>query len=342
MSAQDPLSPQQTTASVDSAVRMADKPAAPQAGINEEVQRIVRDRINGSRLRSRSLIVTLLGDYASVFFPQPVQLSAIIGLLSQFGLKESLVRTTINRLLKSGWISYVKVGRNSLYSITPEGHRRVEMFSKRIYRRQDAEYGKDWSVLLIDDLPPSLQQRLRRQLIWLGYSPLTPRSFVHPGGNSSEAVALIENLGLRDKVIDGSLRLKDSRTRELALRQVCTRLPLNSINRDYANFLDTYSKVWKRQEGLGDLSASLCFALRLLMIHDYRRIILHDPDLPQPYLPPDWKGKEAHDLLVDVYACISEISTRYYSEAIKYDNSGLAAAIEQTVSRFKEARSRAC
>ncbi len=306
--------------------------------INNLVSRVLEERMDHSPLRSRSLLVTLFGDYVSVF-SQSVHLTTIVGLLGSFGLKESLIRTTINRLLKSGWISYVKSGRNSLYSITDEGRHRFELFSKRIYRPRATEFESDWTILLIDDLSSVLLQKLRRQLLWLGFSPASPRSFVHPGTNANEARELINDLGLQEKVIVGSLLLNDDLSRELILRQTRKKLPLGAVSNSYRSFIKIYEDIWRAGPELDELDPAHSFRLRLLLIHDYRRILLRDPDLPRQYLPPNWNGVEAQKLLTDIYTRISHSSTRYFARAIQYDDKNLSLALDQTVSRFGQRNS---
>jgi phenylacetic acid degradation operon negative regulatory protein len=40
---------------------------------------------------------------------------------------------------------------------------------------------------------------------------------------------------------------------------------------------------------------------RVLLIHEYRRILLHDPLLPPPLLPADWPGAAARALTARLY-----------------------------------------
>ncbi len=43
------------------------------------------------------------------------------------------------------------------------------------------------------------------------------------------------------------------------------------------------------------------FAVRALTIHEWRRIVLHDPQLPIGLLPKNWAGKAAYELCRDIY-----------------------------------------
>jgi phenylacetic acid degradation operon negative regulatory protein len=49
------------------------------------------------------------------------------------GINERLIRTSIFRLTKEGWLTAEKVGRRSYYSLTGTGRRRFEKAFKRVY-----------------------------------------------------------------------------------------------------------------------------------------------------------------------------------------------------------------
>jgi phenylacetic acid degradation operon negative regulatory protein len=51
--------------------------------------------------------------------------------------------------------------------------------------------------------------------------------------------------------------------------------------------------------------------VRILLIHDYRRIVLRDPRLPSGLLPPDWPGLPARALCARLYAALAPASERW-------------------------------
>ena len=54
------------------------------------------------------------------------------------------------------------------------------------------------------------------------------------------------------------------------------------------------------------MSHADAFALRALLIHEYRRILLRDPCLPVPLLPKNWIGAQARALCGELYAQLIE------------------------------------
>jgi hypothetical protein len=76
-------------------------------------------------IRASSLIITLYGD-AIEPHGGTVWLGSLINLLEPIGINERLIRTSIFRLTKEGWLTAEKVGRRSYYSLTGTGRRRFE------------------------------------------------------------------------------------------------------------------------------------------------------------------------------------------------------------------------
>ena len=64
-------------------------------------------------LRAGSLITTVFGDSIA---PRggTVWLGSLISAMAEFGIKERLVRTSVFRLAKDGWLEYNQFGRRSL------------------------------------------------------------------------------------------------------------------------------------------------------------------------------------------------------------------------------------
>ncbi len=74
-------------------------------------------------LRAGSLITTVFGDSIA---PRGgvVWLGSLIEAMAGFGVSERLVRTSVFRLVKDGWLEAEQIGRRSFYSLTEEGSER--------------------------------------------------------------------------------------------------------------------------------------------------------------------------------------------------------------------------
>ena len=56
-------------------------------------------------------------------------------------------------------------------------------------------------------------------------------------------------------------------------------------------------------------------AARTLLIHEWRRIVLHDPGLPAELLPRDWPGETARRIACDIYAKLATPSEKWLDSA---------------------------
>jgi phenylacetic acid degradation operon negative regulatory protein len=65
------------------------------------------------------------------------------------------------------------------------------------------------------------------------------------------------------------------------------------------------------------LESQTSFVARTLLIHEFRRILLTDPDLPDSLLPGDWPGHAAAELTKALYSRVCERSTRYVVQTLE-------------------------
>ena len=71
---------------------------------------------------------------------------------------------------------------------------------------------------------------------------------------------------------------------------------------------------------LSDLDALIA---RVLLIHEYRRVVLRDPVLPPVVLPKDWPGHVARILCAEVYRALLA-SSEAWLDGHAIDDSGAA------------------
>src|SRR5580765_3583238 len=99
-------------------------------------------------LRGGSLLITLFGDAIA---PRggAVTLGSLIRLAAPFGLTERLVRTSVARLARDGWLSAARVGRRSEYHLSASGAARFAEATQRIYAPTPAQWNRRWTLLLL-------------------------------------------------------------------------------------------------------------------------------------------------------------------------------------------------
>ena len=85
----------------------------------------------------------------------------------------------------------------------------------------------------------------------------------------------------------------------------------------YSDFLDRYGP-WQSQDL--DAAAPLdAFGLRTMLVHEFRRIRLREPDMPTELLPTDWIGNDAYGLAASLYRRLSPNAARALGEILEVD-----------------------
>ena len=91
---------------------------------------------------------------------------------------------------------------------------------------------------------------------------------------------------------------------------------LSELQDQYYAYLDFYRPLTRDFDPL-NYTPEQSFWLRTLMIHDYRRILLRDPEFPQDMLPSGWLGYRAYELIKRVYKGLADRSIAYIRDSME-------------------------
>lgn len=284
-------------------------------------------------LRGGSLIITLFGDSISQH-GNSVWLGSIINALEPFGLNSRLIRTAVHRLIQEGWLTAKMVGRRSYYSFTDAGLRRYEKAAQRIYAGGPVNWDGSWTLVICGRLMDEGRERLRKELSWLGYGVVNANMLFHPGAASEGLHETLYDLGVDEDVV-----VMDARTAEISSVQALRQLaedswPLQELARRYDSFLEKFRPVLRSLQRARSLSGEEAFQVRTLLVHEYRRILLRDSDLPAQLLPADWVGGAALALVSDIYRLVDEPAESYIVEAMETASGPLPGAAPSHRRRF--------
>lgn len=280
----------------------------------------IRARIEDFRqqrpLRANSLIVSVFGD---MVVPRGgrIWLGSLIRLLEPLGLNERLVRTSVFRLSKEEWLRTEALGRRSDYLLTVSGQRRFDDASRHIYAPHAPLWDRRWRLILgVGQLGQKDRETLRRALFWQGFGVLGGDCFVHPGADLALVFDALEAGGLGG-LLGGLMPLlaDDPRPGNTASSAdlVARAWNLDELAESYRQFVAVYMPSLdglrrERSAVFGDRDA---FLMRLLLIHDYRRLLLRDPGLPDVLLPAGWPGQTARVLCKELYRRLLGSSERH-------------------------------
>ena len=251
-----------------------------------------------------SFAITIFGDLISVHGGE-VWLGSFVKLMSYFGLNEQQVRTALFRLSRDNWLMSEAVGRRSYYKFSTEGLRQFEQVAQRIYAASLPSWEGEWTFVMPDSVRGQARDALRRRLGWLGFGILPSGVLIHPTSAMEILQETISDLGLAENVIVWKGYLQDS-SRAVEVARMAWNLGSAEIK--YKEFADLYEGFVPELSGLSDMET---FVLRCRLVHDYRRILLRAPDLPEELLSPDWSGLRAMSVMVDIYKCVHEKSWRF-------------------------------
>lgn len=280
--------------------------------------------------RAKSLLVTIWGD---TLLPRggEVWLGGLIALARPFGLSERLVRTSVQRLGGDDWVSATRVGRHSRYGLTGNGRRRFADAQRRIYARGPAPWDGAWVFVFtgLGALARDEREALRGELLWLGFGVVAPNVFAHPAADRRMLDHVLRERGAEDRavVMSGRAEAMAGGRSPVALLSDCWDLAgLSESYRALAARFDPVSAALAAAgEAMRAADAESCFVLRTLFVHEYRRILLRDPGLPEPLLAADWAGEAARRLRVGITGA-TQAPAAGYVEAVLAEAGPVAVA----------------
>ena len=282
--------------------------------VESTCQAIVDEFRSRPTLRAGSLITTVFGDSIA---PRggTVWLGSLIGAMADFGINERLVRTSVFRLAKDGWLESNQVGRRSFYNITDEGRERFRAATHRIYGKPADSWDGKWFLLLLSNLDAASKDAVRRECGWLGFGALSASALAHPAPDTTDLDLTLRRLDVIDEVvaIEGTTANSDSSMRKL----VRSAWNLDDIDSRYEYFVTLFRPVIAALKRSKNVRPRTAFITRTLLIQEYRKVLLRDPQLPQELLPSNWHGTAAYQLCRNLYRALFREADKYLGEVME-------------------------
>ena len=256
----------------------------------------INDFLERHPARANSLIITIYGDFIAPH-GGTVWLGGFIKLVRPLGLNERMVRTSVYRLSQEKWLVSEQLGRKSYYSLTTSGRRRFEHAYRRIYYAPTDNWSGEWQLVL---RPPSLtgplREALRKELAWAGYGAISPGMLAHPSADTDALLDILQETGAHDKVVALKAANITPLTSKPLQELVHDCWNLDALAAKYDEFIELFRPVLRTMRAASRLDPEQCFLVQTLMMHAFRRALLHDPQLPSQLLPANWSGGVARQL----------------------------------------------
>ncbi|OSQ38912.1 PaaX family transcriptional regulator [Thalassospira mesophila] len=268
-------------------------------------------------LRSRAVVVTFLCD---VLRPRgkSVFLADLISLLSPVGVSERVLRTAVFRMSRDGWLETSRVGRQAVYRVTHEGWRLIEPGCRQFYTAPATGWDGQWTLIMFDNHSLSTEQKrsVARTLSWRGFGMVSSNVFAHPGIDVVLTRQILNETGLASAAI--SLRAETQDIVESAsLRDmVASTWNLASLQQQYLQKLALFEPLLSIDLA-SECTPDLAFALRMVLMHGFKQVVLRDPGLPAQLLPADWPGHRAREVIRQLYWQLVPLSEPFIAQHLR-------------------------
>jgi phenylacetic acid degradation operon negative regulatory protein len=278
------------------------------------------DHLKSKPSRTWSIIVTFYGD-AIVPRGGSVWLGTLLEFFKALDVEEGVVRTAMSRLAADGWIERNRVGRKSFYRLAEKGLSTFQAATEHIYYAKAPEWTGRFDFVL--PVNGAGRDALRAELEAHGYGSALPGLWLMPEGASLPEISA------------PALRLTAQADAAASRQLVAQAWPLEQIGEAYRRFVDLFSPLDAALAARTVFSPVDAVLARILLIHEYRRIILRDPILPLALLPEDWPGRSARDLCAGLYHKLLPASERWIDENMLTEDGAAPRPAAQFYERFR-------
>lgn len=250
------------------------------------------------RLRVWSVIITVFGD-AIVPRGGSISLQALQEVMSRLGIEPGAVRTALSRLASEGWVIREREGRRSKYRLDRRGQQAFDEATQRIYAAGPPVWNGRWTVAIpILGSDPAAADLGSAGFASAGGTWIRPETVgARPVPSNLDAYLVIEKQ-------PGSIPPDAYRFWNL-----------DGVAEAVRIFLASLEPLAAALESGAEPSPLDAIALRTLVIHAWRRIVLRAPALPIDLLPPAWPALEGRVRLRAVYGRLTGPSEEWLTGA---------------------------
>lgn len=285
--------------------------------------------------RAKSLVMTVFGDSIAARGGS-VWLGSLIALLAQFGISERLVRTAVYRLTDEGWLEAIREGRRSQYRLSAQGEKRFLRAHHRVYASPSSQWDSRWTLVHVLTSATSAQKLLlKKELMWEGFAAIAPTLFAYPG-EKNEALQELLHRTRTSKIVTILSATDAGLTNALPLStHVTTAWPLKEARLSYKKFLSRFDSLQELLAAQKKIQPEQAFVLRTLLIHDYRRALLTDPNLPNELLGAEWPGYAAYTLSQAIYKKIEKAADKQVATILSLEHQDVPPIDKRFTQRFR-------
>lgn len=248
-------------------------------------------------------------------------LGTVLKFFDALGIADGVVRTAMSRLAADGWLERSRVGRNSFYRLAAKGHETFRQATEHIYNPRPPRWDGYFDFVISNGGDRDV---VRAAMSEAGFGGLAGDMWIAPAGRALPSGA------------SGGFRLRLSGDNDTNRALAARVWPVDEMKTAYERFLAAFTPLRDALNATAALDECDAMVARVLLVHEYRRIVLRDPMLPVDILPEQWPGTAARTLCADIYEQVVPASERWLdANAVGEDGAPLPApvGIQQRFSR---------
>ncbi|MEO1198232.1 MAG: PaaX family transcriptional regulator C-terminal domain-containing protein [Pseudomonadota bacterium] len=271
-----------------------------------------------------SLIVTIFGD---LILPRGgvVGLTTLADLCALMEIGGSALRPAMSRLTADGLLVREKYGRNTFYRLSADADAEFRQASETIYASGPPNWDGTWTIALLTDADNGGRAATAKALTQFGFGQINAETRLKPG-----AADISDDLAGAHVFSAQALRAHEDHD-----RLIRTGWQLDDLAASYRTFLACFSPLAENVNAIAR-HPNQAIVARTLLIHDYRRIVLTDPMLPEALLPKDWPGTLARAKTARLYAALAKPSETWLDKNATRPDGPMPPVAKHFQRRFKQ------
>ena len=298
------------------------------------LDQFLQQRMQEGNISSTALVFTFFCDVVTQHGGE-IWLGSVIQALAPIGVNERLTRTAVFRLVQDGWLKSHKQGRRSYYRLTETGQHYYQRSARRIYASSKPDWDGVWTLLFVSLVPEDKRDALHRGLSWLGYGRMAAAVYALPCNDRPPLDELLSDLGLENCIVHMQAQADNNGSLKSL---VMSRWKLDDLRRHYKDFTIQYRKALRILQSTAEPAETetehSLLLLRILMLQEYRRILLSDPELPAAMLPANWEGYAAQKMVATIYREIATQTASWVNRELLNANGKLNGGSKMLKTRF--------
>lgn len=261
----------------------------------------------------RALILDLFGDYLR-YVDSEVRLGHLTTLFEAFGIAPATVRVTMSRLRREGWFGSRRMGRETVYMLSPHMLEVLDEGRRRIFAPASSPWDGSWTMVIyqLSESDRQGREQLRKELAWQGFGPLMTSTWLAPGDRREDVHALTRDFPTAQ--IDVLRCTSDGPDHDRELVNRCW--DLTGLAAEYQAFnTENHNLV----QSVGTLVGAEALVERTRVITTFRHFPFKDPRLPCVLRPDDWPGVVAHQIFHQVHSTLGPPARAYVAGVLGRD-----------------------